>query len=132
MNELIDNGIIDLWDNLDVKKWSVMELKYIRMKSYYRYAPPNEHYIFMMLAFIMIAFSSMFFAVHMHWFSGISIDLPEFPRYHKTGFWWCESMAFFGGLAILPYWWKREKISRKNWKEMEAIRKMIDNELKTR
>lgn len=132
MNEIIGNGIIDIWDNLDVKKWSVMELKYLRMKSYYRYNPPNEHMLYMVLALILIVFSSWFFAMHMHWLDGITIHMDEFPKYHKTGFWWCETIAFFGGLAILPYWWKLEKISRKNWKEMQAIRKRIDDELKTR
>jgi len=115
------------WDNLDLTKRSAFELSYIRERSYYRYDPPNYHMIYAMLAFFLIMFSFAFFCLHMHW--GIQLDSGEFPKFHKTKFWIMESLAFISGIAIIPYWWKRNKASNREWKEMEGIRESIDKEL---
>ena len=118
------------WDNIDVKKYTALELNYIRSVSYYRYEPPNAHYLYLMLAMMLITFSSMFYAMHMHWWI---FNMPgEFPKYHKTGFWTIESLAFIGGWVIVPFWRKRDKRANIEWKEMQAIRWRIDEELKTR
>ena len=139
------------WNTLDVSKYSKMELAYIRRESYSRYSPPNLHMMYMFLALILIVFSSMFFYMHVTGFpskeliqshvqysdellkiESVPLESNEFPKYHKTGFWIGEFITFFGGLALIPIWWKKEKKSRKQWKEMESIRKNINNEINKR
>ena len=137
------------WNNLDVSKYSRMELAYIRRQSYSRYSPPNLHMMYMFLALILITYSSIFFYMHVTGFPPKELtssvqysdellhieSIPqsnEFPKYHKTGFWIGEFISFFAGLALIPVWWKKEKKSRKQWKEMESIRKKIDEETSKR
>lgn len=118
------------WDNLNVKQYTALELAEIKRLSYYRYDPPNFHMLYLMLAMMGIIFSTMFYAIHAHWHY---FNFPgEFPNYHKTGFWIVEFIAFFGGWAFMPFWWKMNKKSNIRWKEMQGIRKMIDDELTRR
>jgi hypothetical protein len=118
------------WDNLNVKQYTALELAEISRLSYSRYDPPMFHMLYFMLAFIGIVFSSMFYAIHAHW---SELNFPgEFPMYHKTGFWIIELIAFFGGWAFMPFWWKMNKKSDIRWKEMEAVRKVLNDELSSR
>lgn len=122
MERFTDN----FWNTFDATKYDVFGLKYIRICSYYRYSPPKRHDIYLFLSLFLLATSSMiFFSI----INRVGLTFYNYPKSHKTLFWICEVTFFLSGLVIIPYWRKLDKISLKNWKEMEDIRKKIDIEI---
>ncbi len=117
------------WDNLKVKEYTALELIKIKALSYERYGSVNGDMIWLILAILMIGFSSMLYAMNKQFYI---FNVGEFPVYHKEVFWIIEYCLFFGGLALLPLWWKFYKKTIKRYREMENIRKMINEELKIR
>lgn len=117
------------WNKLEVKDYNSLELSDIRRRSYYRYPGPNEYMLWMMLAIILLFCSFLFFSIHMHWFG---LDIGEFPKYHKTNFWISEITMFLVGIGCIFMFFKRGKISKRRWQEMESIREKIDCELRSR